>query len=53
MKHEYYTCDVVDCINQAEIMDQVEIPGSKGSFLRHVCKDHLKKLWDMFGCVVS
>lgn len=52
MKITTYTCDVVGCNAQADIMDQIEIPGTKGTFLRYVCKEHLRKVWDMFGCVV-
>ncbi len=53
MKTETFTCDFVGCCAAASYMDQIEIPGSKGVFLRYVCKEHLQKLWEMFGCVVS
>lgn len=52
MKVTTFTCDVVGCCAQADTMDSIEIPGSKGVFQRNVCNDHLQKLWVMFGCVV-
>lgn len=53
MKISTYTCDMVGCSAQAGIMDQIEIPGTNGTFRRYVCKKHLKDVWKLFGCVVS